>query len=80
MIHPPARSSSRLLVAALVVLGLRAGPAAADSYPRQTAVDVLHYDIGSSFGKGATSWRGPRACGSRRGRTEWTACASISKA
>ncbi len=53
MIHPPARSSSRLLVAALVVLGLRAGPAAADSYPRQTAVDVLHYDIAVELREGS---------------------------
>src|SRR6266705_2994418 len=43
MIHPPARSSSRLPVLALFALGLRAGPAAAD--PRQTAVDVQHYAI-----------------------------------
>src|SRR6266571_6353490 len=45
MIHPPARSSSRLPVLALLALGLPAGPAAADSYPRQTALDVLHYDV-----------------------------------
>src|SRR6266481_3730121 len=45
MIHPPARSPSRLLVLALLAGGLPAGPAAADSYPRQTAVDVLHYDV-----------------------------------
>jgi len=45
MIHPPARSPSRLLVLALLAGGLPVGPAAADSYPRQTAVDVLHYDV-----------------------------------
>ncbi len=45
MIHPLAGSCARMLAATLLALGLGAGPAAADSYPRQTAVDVLHYDI-----------------------------------
>jgi len=30
-----------------------AGPAAADSYPRQTAVDVLHYDVAVELGDGS---------------------------
>ena len=45
MTHLPEQSSRCLLVGALLALGFRAGPAVADSYPRQTALDVLHYDI-----------------------------------
>ncbi|MEE8585352.1 MAG: M1 family metallopeptidase, partial [Acidobacteriota bacterium] len=43
MLHPPSRLQQSSAIGVLILLGLTSGLSGADSYPRQSAVDILHY-------------------------------------